>query len=156
MKKMLLLVSILSIILIGGKTTDFSTITIVNKSEMPIAIQLQSASTVCANSSDILRGQFYYLPVPNGDRDDPSVKTYSVLKDTYAMQLYYIETWDPVYGFKCQQPAPNKLSSQRDIRLTVLPCKYLPLHPGEPTIWKFLPRPIAAARGKYFHLRFIY
>ncbi len=156
MKKILLLISILSLFSVGGKTSDWSTLTIINKSEMPIAVQLQGVPEVCVNSYQQVQEPFYYLPVPKGSKEIPTLKTYVIAKELYNMQLFYLEHWDPVYGFKCGSTSPNRLNSGRDLRVVVLPCREIPKHAGEPTMFKYLPFAVASTRVKYYHLRYIY
>ncbi len=144
MKKILALISLITLLLIGAdRPMDTVRLTVINKSEMDIAIQLRSEDRECSNSKDIIKGEMYYLPVPAGDKMTPEVKVFDIQQDTYGMQLYYISTYDPVYGFKCETPLPNGLIARRNIRLTVLPCTYTlgPKQVGEPSMRKYLPFP---------------
>jgi len=144
MKKILVLISLFTLLLVGAdRPKDTVRLTVINKSEMDIAIQLRAEDTECANSKDIVRGEIYYLPIPAGDRETPAVKGFDIQQDTYGMQLYYISTYDPVYGFECETPLPNGLVARRNIRLTVLPCTYTlsPKQVGEPSMRKYLPFP---------------
>lgn len=145
MKKIYALISLLTLVLIGAdRPVDTIRLTIINKSEMEIAIQLRSNDYECANSKDVVRGEFYYLTVLEGDRELPTIKAFDIQKDDYGMQLFYIETYDPVYGFKCKTPAPNALRAARNLRLTVLPCDFTlsPKQIGEPSMFKYLPFPV--------------
>jgi len=74
-----------------------------HKSEMDIGIQLKGSDKICATCSDTVEGQLYYLTVQRAVKKTVC-KNIRNRKDRYGMQLYYIETWDPVYGFKCNQP----------------------------------------------------
>ena len=142
MKKFLALISICTFMLIGADLPrDTIRLTVINKSEMDIAIQLKSKDYECANSPEIIRGDFYYLKVWEGDRSVPNIKEFDIQRNTYAMQMFYLQTYDPVYGFKCDTPAPNALIAQRNIRLVVLPCKFVPgpKAVGEPSMRKYLP-----------------
>ncbi|MCC7128819.1 MAG: hypothetical protein B6D39_07330 [Anaerolineae bacterium UTCFX2] len=145
MKKIYVILPLLALLLVGAdRPVDTIRLTIINKSGMEIAIQLRSSDYECANSKDIVRGDFYYLTIPKGDRETPAIKAFDIQKNTYGMQLFYIETYDPVYGFKCKPPAPNALQAARNLRLTVLPCDF-PISPkqvGEPSMFKFLPFPV--------------
>lgn len=162
MKRMLILISLFSLLLIGAdRPVDTIRLTIINKSGMEIAVQLRSKDTECANSKDIVRGEFYYLKVLEGDREEPTLKVFDIQKETYAMQLFYLETYDPVYGFKCATPLPNALIARRNIRLVVLPCSFVPSPKavGEPSMRKYLPFPIkelALFYQKYWLTRLIY
>jgi hypothetical protein len=77
------------------------------------------------------------------------------------MQLFYIETYDPVYGFKCGTPKPNAMNAARNIRLTVLPCDFRmgPKQIGEPSMRKYLPFSVAEYAiiyQKYWLTRLVY
>lgn len=135
-----------------------SRLTIINKSGLPVAVQLKARSQSCLNNCDSLDGAFYYLSVPAGDREVPAVKTFDIQQDTYGMQLYYIESYDPVYGYDCGTPKANALIARRDIRLVVLPCGQTPPNVGEPGLRKFLPTPVQERYffDKYWLTRLVY
>ncbi len=144
MKKFLTILSLLTLLLIGAdRPVDTIRLTIINKSGMEIAIQLRSQDQECATSKDVIRGEFYYLSMLEGDQNVPAVKAFDIQKDIYGMQLFYLETYDPVYGFKCVTPTPNALIAQRNIRLVVLPCDFTmsPKQVGEPSMRKYIPYP---------------
>lgn len=163
-KKILYLLPLLTLLLLGAKKPiDRVEFTIINKSGRDIAISLKGKDWVCINECDTRKGEIYYLTVPSGDNDSPSVKKFEIEKNTYGMQLYYIQTWDPVYGLKCPIPKPNALIANRNIRLTVLPCDQTPnacnKAIGEPTMWKFLPFGLSKpnpALNLYWYTRLIY
>ncbi len=162
MKRILIIISLLTLLLIGADNpTDTIRLTIINKSGMEIAVQLRSQDTECATSKDIFRGEFYYLPVLEGSRELPATKSFDIQKDTYAMQVFFLETYDPVYGFQCTMPTPNVLIARNNIRVVVLPCDYTP-NPkavGERTMRKYLPFPVkeyAIFYQKYWLTRLIY
>jgi len=146
MKKILTLLSLLSLLLIGAKKQpiELVEITIINKSGLEIAIQLKGNDREYTNFADQLKGELYYLTVPEGDKVTPAIKTFEIENNTYGMQLYYLSTYDPVYGFKCPVPAPNVLRAERNIRIVVLPCDEYPCGKaiGEPSMWKYLPYPL--------------
>jgi hypothetical protein len=162
LKKILSLLPLLSLLLIGAQQTrDRIEFTIINKSGRDIAISLKGKDWVCLNKCDTQKGAIYYLTVPTGDNDAPSSKTFEIVKNTYGMQLYYLQTWDPVYGLKCPIPKPNALIASRNLRLTVLPCDQVPNNKaiGEPTMWKYLPFPLTKLPiflNPYWKLRYIY
>jgi hypothetical protein len=137
MKKVLLLTSILALMLVGADPSGLVRLTLINKSGMEIAIALHS-------KTDDLR--IYYLPVPEGDREEPATKVYTILRDSYYMQMYYIDTYDPVYGFKCNVQPPNSLIAHRNLRVIFLECDKLAPNPGEPSMMKYLPV-TSTARG---------
>jgi hypothetical protein len=166
LKKIRYLLPLLTLLLIGAKKPlDPVEFTIINKAGRDIAISLKGKDRVCANKCDTWKGEIYYLTVPTGNKDGPSSKTFEIEMNTYGMQLYYLQTWDPVYGLKCPIPAPNTLMAHRNIRLTVLPCDQIPMGRtlgkaiGEPTMWKYLPFPIAKLLpflNPYWKFRMIY
>jgi hypothetical protein len=134
MKKTLIILSILALILVSAKPepVDTARLTIINKSGMKIALRLQS------KDEDL---RVYYLPVPMGDRDRPVYQSYDVEKDEYYMQLVYIQTWDPVYGFKCQTPPPSNLILFRNLRIVFIECGMINARAGEPSMHKYSPPP---------------
>ena len=162
MKKALILISLITLLLIGAdRPVETIRLTVINKSGMEIAIQLKSKDVECVNSKDIVRGEFYYLTVLEGDRGLPATKAFDIQKDTYGMQLFYLETYDPVYGFKCVTPQSNALIARHNIRLVVLPCDFIPSPRavGEPTMRKFLPfsvKEYAFLFQRYWLTRLIY
>jgi hypothetical protein len=162
MKKLLATISVCALLLIGADIPkDTIRLTVINKSKMDIAIQLKSKDVECANSPEIIRGDFYYLTVLEGDRNVPNTKAFDIQRNTYAMQMFYLETYDPVYGFKCKTPSPNALIAQRNIRLVVLPCDFTPgpKAVGEPSMRKYLPfsvKQYALLYQKYWLTRMIY
>jgi len=147
----------------AGAPGDTIRLTIINKSETDIAVQLVGRDHPCCTEAGVDRGELYYLTVPEGSKGAPNVKSFAIEKNTYTMQLYYISTYDPVYGFKCDPTVPNSLGAERNLRVVVLPCNTLPrFRPGavgEPTMWKYLPFPVEAASvflTDYWKSRLIY
>jgi hypothetical protein len=162
MKKFIWLLPVLALFIMGGSDpVELIRFTIINKSESDIAIQLSAVPKVCCNESDTVQGEFYYLPVEEGSKEKPTVKEYHIAKDTYRMQLFFLSTYDPVYGYKCDPTVPNALSAGRNLRLVVLPCNEIP-RPwaiGEPTMWKYIPFPVsdlARVFNDFWKDRFIY
>jgi hypothetical protein len=162
MKKILWLLPLLSLLLMAASDPIRPIrLTIINKSEMDIAVQLQAKPRECCKGTQDLEGNFYYLPVAEGDRSTPTTKSFLIEPDTYQMLVFYIQTWDPVYGFDCNQNAPNKLIAENNIRVVILPCGEIPAPQavGEPTMWKFLPYPVPAYGAffnRYWITRLIY
>lgn len=174
MKKFIWLLPFLALFIMGGSDpVELIHFTIINKSESDIAIQLNAIPKVCCNVADTVKGEFYYLPVEEGSREAPTVKIYHIAKDSYLMRLFYLSTYDPVYGYKCDPTVPNRLSAGRNLRLVVLPCNQLPIgtqtifgqkvpngaRVGEPSMWKYLPFPVpdlARVFNNYWKDRFIY
>ncbi|MBN1148376.1 MAG: hypothetical protein JXA78_14045 [Anaerolineales bacterium] len=130
MRKTLLIISILALFLVSADPVKLARLTLVNKSGMEIAVQLRSIE------DDLLT---YYLRVPEGDREHPYAMAFTIERDAYYMQLHYIETYDPVYGFKCTTPPPNQLVAFRNLRVVFLGCGEPPPNWGEPSMMKYLP-----------------
>jgi len=102
------------------------TLKVINRSGMEIALQLDGA----------VLGESYYFKVPKGDRQLATEVRYSVQRDDYSLQLYFLENYDPVYGTKCSESSTiwYPLQSQRTI--TILPCDELMPNNGEQTFKK--------------------
>jgi hypothetical protein len=100
-------------------------LTVINKSSLPIAVKLTGDEY----------DQFYYLKIPKGSREHPVSMEYTVVQDNYAAVIYYLEYWDPVYGYKCSSPTA-KLDASHSSRLTVVPCTQKAAYSGEPGILK--------------------
>ena len=149
MKKILWLTSLLMLLAIAAEPIKLFHLTIINKAEMPIAIRLIGTSD---------EDHLFYLSIPEGNRADPVTQIFNIPGDLYQMQLYYIETYDPVYGFHCRQPVPNLLLATRNIKVVVLPCDVIPGNVGEPSMRKYLPYPVFSDYflHRYWIFRFIF
>lgn len=132
MKRSTIIISLLALLLISanGLPIRLVRLTIVNKSGFPLEIRL-------TNEED--SNSFYYLRLDEGDRSNPIEKIFTIIPGRYLMQPYYIELWDPVYGYSCSEPGSRILYAERNIRITILECDYsVPrFNLGEPTIWKY-------------------
>lgn len=150
MKRILLTFMIIIVALgtIGAKEPGkLMRFTVINKFELPIGIQL-----ISQNDSNI----YYYLTIPAGSRADPTEKTFTLTRDEYAMQVYYIETYDPVYGYQCSRPLPARMNATRNIRLVFNDCNQQPPNPGEPSMLKFWPSTGPLYWMRYWRCRYIY
>lgn len=129
MKKGLLIISLLTLFFIGGYPYPHQLIqlTIVNKSGLPLEIGLTGT----------FEEKFYYLRIPKGDRLFPMEKTFTIVPDEYAIQPYYTELWDPVYGYKCSNQSSQTMELIRNIRMVFLGCNRPPVNRGEPSMLKF-------------------
>jgi len=129
MRKILLVISMLATLLIAASSsyTKLYRLTIINKSGMDLAISLLGEDD----------NNQYYLRVPEGDRRSPTETIFTIVPDTYSINAYYIEPWDPVYGYTCNDPGGKTLEAERNIRLTFTECNYTPRNGGEPSMWKF-------------------
>ena len=105
---LILLVIVLSTVLMAAVPTKMARLTIINKSEYDVYLKL--------TGSDVTEA-VYYLTIPTGDRDTPTVKIFTVMQDLYAR-----ETWQ-CNGFS----TTGQLFVTGNLRLTFTPCgKFLP------------------------------
>ena len=123
MKKSLLLLSLLVIFTMGASSAGIRLVrlTVINKSGLDIEISLTG------NYEE----EFYYLRVPEGDRTSPTEVVFTVIPDEYSSQLYYVELWDPVYGYTCTSES-KILDITRNTRLVVTECDQDAPNAGEP------------------------
>jgi hypothetical protein len=106
MKKvsLLVLLAILaSTLLMAAIPTTIVRLTIINKSEFDVYMKLEGSGVTT---------QFYYLTVPSGTRDEPTVKVFTIMSD-----LYKRTTWQ-CNGVK----SSGTLLVSSNIRLTFTPC----------------------------------
>jgi len=134
MKRKIWIILVLSLLLIGAKPFRTVRLTVVNKSGLPVEISLA--------------GQYleytYYLRVPEGDRLFPTEYHVDVVPDSYTMQIYYKELWDPVYGYDCTGGGKTAELTHAT-RLTFLGCTYTPPNNGESAMLKY---PQGAGRAR--------
>jgi hypothetical protein len=106
MKKvsLLVLLAILaSTLLMAAIPTTIVRLTIINKSEYDVYMKLEGSSVTQS---------FYYLTVPSGTRDNPTVKVFTIMAD-----LYTRTTWQ-CNGAK----STGTLIVNGNLRLTFTPC----------------------------------
>lgn len=96
-------------------------LTVINKSGRKVEIRLTGMD----------QGGFYYLHVPEGDRQTPFEQIFTVFPDHYSSTLYYVEIWDPVYGFHCASRS-QRLDLTRNVRVVVVECDRRVPNVGEP------------------------
>ena len=125
----ILLISILSLVLVSADDVRLVRFEIVNKSGMEIAVGLTGLESE----------EIYYLRVAEGARANPVAKMFTLVPDDYYMQVYYLEYWDPVYGFSCGAQPPLPIDVFRNQRLTVIECDRVPMHKGEPPAFRKYP-----------------
>jgi hypothetical protein len=130
MRKTILVIALLSLFLISAAPENTIRLTLRNKTGMDIAVQLINGDY---NDFDYL----YYLNVAEGDRQYPTEKHFDIAPGIYNMQVFYLDTWDPVYGFKCDDSLPIQLNARKNMRVTVIECGREPPNWGEPTMTKF-------------------
>ena len=130
MKKKTILIFLLltlSLLGLGISSHRFVRLTVLNKSSRKIEISLTGKNL----------DNFYYLRIPEGDRQVPAEEAFTIIPDTYKASLYYVELWDPVYGNQCGTKGET-LDVTRNVTLIVLPCEKNPVNAGEPpSIVKF-------------------
>jgi hypothetical protein len=142
MKKTLWMILCVSLLLASADTVKLVRLTLVNKSGYDMSIWLNGVD----------EEEFYYLALPLGTRAYPVVKVYTIVADTYKMQVAYTKAWDPVYPeIFCQQHPPTSLIAKRNIRLIFTDCAVRPPNAGEPSMMKFW-----SVFNKFFDRKFRY
>ena len=97
-------------------------LTVVNRSGLALEISL----TGCCDDN------VYYLRVPEGDRALPMVKEFTIIPDTYQVQPYYVQLWDPVYGYDCNNPSAKRIDMTHNTRILIDECTRTLPNSGEP------------------------
>jgi hypothetical protein len=140
MKKMIMVISLLAMWLVsaGPGYQWLVELTVINKSGMAIEISMQ----------DTDQENIYYLRIPQGDMTNPAEKTYTVVRATYTATLYYVELWDPVYGYSCSSKSQS-IDAQHKVKVVVFPCNKTISQPGSAVKIKFG----APARGRHGRAR---
>ena len=129
MKRKLLVLILLSILLLGAappKGLLLKRLTVVNKSEMELELELTGS---CEDN-------WYYLHVPAGSSIYPSTTVFTITPDVYSMTAHYIELWDPVYGYTCGDTSSRNVDVTHNVRVVILDCNLRPPNGGEPTMIK--------------------
>ena len=114
MRKILPWFFIITLILTAGipNPDKLVRLTILNKSQYPLGIKLTGDN----------EANFYYLHVPKGDEEFPLEKRFTIARDIYQMQIYYIELWDPVYGTNCGSGRSGTIDAMHNTRMIVQDC----------------------------------
>jgi len=123
----LLFLALLSLTLVSARPIRLVQLTLINKSGLEVHVRLTGS---CDENA-------YYLRLPIGGRLIPAEKTFTVAPDTYTMQPYYIELWDPVYGYSCGSSKQQKLFLNHQTRVIIAECDRTPPNGGEPSMLKF-------------------
>jgi hypothetical protein len=128
MKKIIMIISLLAMWLVsaGPGYQWLVELTVINKSGMAIEISMQDED----------QENIYYLRIPQGDRTNPTEKTYTVVRATYSATLYYVELWDPVYGYSCSSKSQS-INAQHKVQVVVFPCNMTIAKPGTAERIKF-------------------
>jgi hypothetical protein len=122
------------------KTNPTVRVTVINKSGVPIEVRMTGK---CWE-------KIYYARLGEGDRINPTEKYVDVIQDVYTFEIFFIELWDPVYGYECGE-GTNSAEVNHSTRLTVLECSNKTPNNGErPTILKY---PQGRGRGGGFRRR---
>ena len=127
MKKGLLSIALAALFLIAASQpyTRLVRLRVINKAGMPVEIKLTGSDP----------NHYYYLRIPTGDHECPMERVFTIVPDTYNVTTYFIETWDPVYGYDCS-PTTSKIEANTNVRVTVLECKRIMHHLGEHPLYK--------------------
>lgn len=133
-KLSLLILSLFMVALMGADCipTKLIRFTIVNKSTFPIEMRLIGANF----------DQMYYLRIPEGSKEFPEEKVFTITPDIYTFQVFYVEYWDPVYGFECGTLG-SVIDASRNVQLSVHHCDARIIGVGEHPFLKFpaIPKP---------------
>lgn len=127
----LVLVSLLSLaFLTAFEPSPRAQVTIVNKSGVKLGIQLIDPQD---------KENLYFLTIEKGDHDDPTEKTFELKPAMYSMIVFYMETWDPVYGYPTcgGLVLKSRLLARGKQRVVFTECGVMPVNPGEPKMLKF-------------------
>ena len=117
------------LIISGNKASEnLVRLTIVNKSDSNLEIRLTGET----------ENKNYYLRVPEGNRILPTLKEFTVKQDTYEMQTFYVDIWDPIFGHICNESEGKTIDILRNIRIIVLECDPELLESDLPPIWKYI------------------
>ena len=109
------------------KTSPTVRVNVINKSGVPIEVRMTGK---CWE-------KIYYARLEEGDRIFPTEKYVDVIQDDYSFEIFFIELWDPVYGYECGE-GTNSAVINHSTRLTVLECSNNTPNNGErPTILKY-------------------
>ena len=129
MKKAFLALCLLSLFLMGSDRDSIKLVrlTIVNKSGLKLEVRLTGDCEI----------NQYYLHVPEGNRQSPYHAIFTIIPDRYVVQPYYIELWDPVYGYSCSTPSSQTIDIKRNMRIVIVECDRTPRKPNEDNIVKF-------------------
>ncbi len=100
---LMLLVLVASTLLMAAVPTKVVVLTIINKSEYDVYMKLEGSAVTDA---------FYYLTVPTGSRDNPTVKVFTIMTDMYTRTTWQCD------GVK----STGQLVVDGNIRLTFTPC----------------------------------
>ncbi len=115
MKKTLCLISILAIWLVGAcpVPTRLVRLTIINRSPDRVAVQLTGLDDTT---------KFYYVILPKAPAGATTEKSITVQSQRYSTQIFYLEIYDPVYGYKCSQRPSSTVSFNHNLQFLIKKC----------------------------------
>ena len=139
MRRVLLITALLALAFLtaGRVIPKLVRLTVVNKSGLALEISLTGT---CDDN-------VYYLRVAEGDRFLPMVKEFTIIPDTYQVQPYFVQIWDPVYGDDCNDPSKKRVDITRNTRVVIAECDRTLPNSGEPSMVKFNGRAVGK-RGR--------
>jgi len=133
-KKVVWMVPLLALVLMGADRnrshrpipeaagyTGTNELLVINKSDMPIEMTLTGQDT----------DSFYVLRVPAADLNGVAQQIFEVAQDTYTSSVWYVEIYDPVYGYSCSSKS-MELPVYRNVRVTVTGCDHTVRGRSEP------------------------
>jgi len=120
-KKILLILPLLLVLFSGASYADLYRLTVINKSKMPVEL------TMTGQDED----GFYVLRVPGASRGIPTEQIFTIAPDTYTTSLFYVEIYDPVYGYTCDSKS-QELQIYRNVRLVIYDCNHSVRRGSEP------------------------
>jgi len=124
--------ALISLLLVATcpKPTKLIRLTVVNKSGLPIEIGMTGSVTDKYNHQN-----YYYLRLQKNDRLGSEIREFTIIPDKYAMKVYYVELWDPVYGTKCSAVSKT-VEAYHNVRVIVPVCTIRQPNKGEPSMVK--------------------
>ena len=124
---LILLLALATLVSAGAAPARLARLTVVNKSGRAVEIRLTGVEL----------GASYYLHVPLGIRESPQEQVFTVVRDRYSSTLYYVELWDPVYGYSCASKSQT-LDLVRNVKVIVLECdRRVPNRGESPSLIKY-------------------
>lgn len=134
MKRLILLTSLLAIFLLGSAPVDkrLVKLTVINKSGEELFIRLNNIEPYYEH--DVT----YAFTIPVGTKTSPVVRQFTIYRDIYNMQFYYVKEWDPVYQYSPCGPGVHisQLNATTNQRLTFTRCTQTPPQSGEKNMQK--------------------
>lgn len=105
MKKvsLLILLVVVASLMVAAIPTKTVRLTVINKSGYDVYMKLEGSE---------LTDAYYYLTIPAGDRDEPTVKVFTIMEDVYTRTTWMCDVFE----------SSGKLFVDGNIRLTFIPC----------------------------------